>query len=172
VRDAALRAQVGGLARCARGKITASLGTVAFREPAAAQPAGLGVDFSCTSSCTYEARVLRVESGSVAVTATGLVAAGDHGVDVPGDNLRPGTYQYAFRAAVAGKPGTAVTRYSRPFTLRREVPVPETVPEPPPAEEEQPPPPPPPPAEESPPALPLLPSLPSLVPTGPATIRR
>src|SRR5215211_7761156 len=124
VRDAALRAQVGGLTQCKRGKITANLGRVAFREPAPTPPSGLGVDFSCTASCTYEARVVRVESGSVAVTTSGAVPAGDHAVDVAADDLVAGTYQYAFRASATGKPGTAVTRYSRPFTIRREVPQP------------------------------------------------
>jgi hypothetical protein len=176
VRDGALRAQVGGLTQCRRGKITANLGRVAFREPDATPPARLGVDFSCTSSCTYEARVVRVDSGSVAVTTTGAAPAGDHAVDVSGDALAPGTYQYAFRASVAGKPGTAVTRYSRPFTLQR------VVTQPPPTEPTDPPadppvddppvddpPPPPPPTEDVPPLLPLLPSLPTLVPTRPAT---
>src|SRR5215208_6730452 len=154
VRDAALRAQVGGLTQCKRGKITANLGRVAFREPASTAPSGLGVDFSCTASCTYEARVVRVDSGSVAVTATGAAAAGDHGLDVASDDLEAGTYQYAFRASAIGRPGTAVTRYSRPFTIRREVPQP--------APEEP----------TDPPLLPLLASLPTLVATGPAAIKQ
>ena len=172
VRDAALRAQVGGLTQCKRGKITANLGRVAFREPAATPPSGLGVDFSCAAWCTYEARVVRVESGSVAVTTTGVVPAGDHGLDVSSDDLVAGTYQYAFRASATGKPGTAVTRYSRPFTIRREVPqpAPEEPTDPPadpPVED-----PPPPPVETASPLLPLLPSLPTLVATGPAAIRQ
>jgi hypothetical protein len=178
VRDGALRAQVGGLTQCRRGKITANLGRVVFREPAATPPARLGVDFSCTATCTYEARVVRVDSGSVAVTATGAAPPGDHAVDVAGDDLTAGTYQYAFRASAAGKPGTAVVRYSRPFTLRREVPQPPpTEPTDPPADppaEDPPvePPPPPPPAEDVPPPLPLLSSLPTLVPTVPPTAGR
>src|SRR3954468_20817485 len=67
VRNGALRAQVGGLTRCKRGKITANLGHVVFRDPGATQPSSLGIDFSCKASCTYEARVVRVDSGSVAV---------------------------------------------------------------------------------------------------------
>jgi hypothetical protein len=177
VRDAALRAQVGGLTQCARGKSTANLGSVAFREPAAVPPAALGVDFSCKAWCTYEARVVRVETGSVALTTTGIVPAGDHGLDVAGDDLAAGTYQYAFRASATGKPGTAVTRYSRPFTLRREVPqpAPEQPTDPPadpPVEDPPPPPPPPPPTENASPLLPLLASLPTLVPTSPAAIKR
>src|SRR5215217_1928520 len=175
VRDAALRAQVGGLTQCKRGKITANLGRVAFREPAPTPPSGPGVDFSCTASCTYEARVVRVESGSVAVTTTGAAPPGDHGLDVSSDDLAAGTYQYAFRASATGKPGTAVTRYSRPFTIRREVPQP--APEEPAAPPADPPveesvPPPPPPVQNASPLLPLLPSLPTLVPTGPAAIKQ
>ena len=173
VRDGALRAQVGGLTQCRRGKITANLGRVVFREPVSTTPSRLGVDFSCTASCTYEARVVRVESGSVAVTTSGAVPAGDHAVDVAADDLAAGTYQYAFRASAAGKPGTAVTRYSRPFTLRREVPQPAPEePIDPPADPPVDDPPPLPPAESASPLLPLLPWLPTLVPTSPATADR
>ena len=117
VRSAALRAQAGSLVQCARGKVRTGLGDVVFHEPAADGPAELGIDFSCTFICRYEARVVRVETGAVALTASGTAPVGQQAVTLDAADLEPGTYQYAFRASAAGRPGTAVTRYSRPFTL-------------------------------------------------------
>jgi hypothetical protein len=117
VRSAALRAQAGSLVQCSRGKVRTGLGDVVFHEPSSEEPAALGIDFSCSFICRYDARVVRVETGSVALTSSGTASAGTQTVTLPADELRPGTYQYAFRASAAGRPGTAVTRYSRPFTV-------------------------------------------------------
>ena len=117
VRSAALRAQEGTLARCARPKVTSSLAYVAFREPTSAPPAELGVDFACTVICKYSARVLNADTGEVAAATAGAAAPGEASAVLPADELAPGTYQYTFRANSAGRAGTAVMRYSRPFTI-------------------------------------------------------
>jgi hypothetical protein len=117
VRLAALRAQAGSLVQCSRGKVRTGLGDVVFREPSADAPAALGIEFSCNVICRYQARVVHVETGSVALTSSGTAPVGTQKLTLSADELRPGTYQYAFRASAAGRPGTAVTRYSRPFTV-------------------------------------------------------
>jgi hypothetical protein len=117
VRSAALRAQAGSLVQCARGKVRTGLGDVVFHEPSVDAPAALGIDFSCNFICRYQARVVRVETGTVALETSGTAAVGDQAVTLSAEELEPGTYQYAFRASAAGRPGTAVTRYSRPFTV-------------------------------------------------------
>jgi hypothetical protein len=177
VRSAALRAQEGTLARCAKPKITSSLAYVAFREPTQA-PTELGVDFACTVICKYSARVLNTDTGDVAATTAGAAAPGEASVVLAADELAPGTYQYAFRANSAGRAGTAVMRYSRPFTIAAPpAPPPTDPPEPTEAGGDDPgsgegsgegadPPPPAPPAPA--PAairLPSLPQLPTLLPT-------
>jgi hypothetical protein len=124
VRSAALRAQAGSLVQCSRGKVRTGLGDVVFHEPSVDAPAALGIDFSCNFICRYQARVVRVETGSVALETTGTAAVGEQALTLPADELEPGTYQYAFRASAAGRPGTAVTRYSRPFTLGEPAPEP------------------------------------------------
>ncbi len=136
VRSAALRAQEGALVRCGRPKVTSSLAYVAFREPTAEPPTELGVDFACTKICKYSARVLNTDTGEVAATTAGAVAPGEASVVLPADELTPGSYQYAFRAASAGRAGTAVVRYSRPFTIAAP---PAPPPPPPPVEPEEPP---------------------------------
>jgi hypothetical protein len=124
VRSAALRAQAGTLVQCSRGKVRTGLGDVVFHEPPVEGPPALGIDFSCSFICRYEARVVRVETGAVALSSSGTAPVGTQSLTLPADDLRPGTYQYAFRASAAGRPGTAVTRYSRPFTLGEPAPEP------------------------------------------------
>jgi hypothetical protein len=145
VRSAALRAQAGTLVQCSQGKVRTGLGEVVFHEPSVEGPPALGIDFSCSFICRYEARVVRVETGAVALSSSGTAPVGTQTVALPADELPPGTYQYAFRASAAGRPGTAVTRYSRPFTLSAPV------------------------AEPPAPELKALPLLPTLEPTVPAS---
>jgi hypothetical protein len=117
VRSAALRAQAGTLVQCAKGKTPAGVGAVVFHDPTAGDVPALGIDFSCTLICRYEARVVRVETGKVTLVAAGTGSVGAQTVSVDAAKLPPGTYQYSFRASAAGRPGTAVTRFSRPFTI-------------------------------------------------------
>jgi hypothetical protein len=170
VRAAALRAQAGSLVQCSRGKVRTGLGRVVFHEPPVDEPSesvdpdpqsdvekpALRIDLTCTAICRYEARVIRVDTGAVALSTSGTAAKGKETVKLPAEDLRPATYQYAFRASAAGKPGSAVTRYSRPFTIKG------AVPEPPPLD-----------GPLGPPLPPLrtlssLPTLPTLLPTVPA----
>ena len=87
---------------------------------------------------------------------------------MPGDSHPTGEYQYTVRTFVTGKPGTAVVRSSRAFTITAPLPPPPVTEEPPaddpPAD---PPPPPPAPPEALLPLLPLVPSLPTLAPVVP-----
>ncbi|MGZ4353464.1 MAG: hypothetical protein ACXVZ4_07955 [Gaiellaceae bacterium] len=150
VRQAALAARDGTATQCTAAKTAGSVAGVVFHDPPA-EPGPLQVDLACAPACTYRAQVLDVQTGKIAAEADGD-ATGTQTVSIPVDGLEPGTYQYLLRAYMPGKPGTAATRYSRPFTI-----------------------PPPPPPEQTAtiatpplPALPLLPSLPTLEPTVPA----
>jgi hypothetical protein len=112
VRRAALAAQGGALAGCAKEKMTANVGDVAFQAPAP----DFQIGFSCQLPCTYELRVLDVASGDVVGRATGK-AVGLATVKLPAGTVPPGEYQYALRVFKCGKPGTAETRFSTPFAL-------------------------------------------------------
>jgi len=76
----------------------------------------LAVDFSCTLPCSYQLRVLDAQTSEV-VAATEGKAVGGQTSTLPAAGLAAGTYEYALRVFKCGKPGTATTRYSRPFTL-------------------------------------------------------
>ncbi len=150
VRLGALAAQDGTFAICPAPKTASSLDRVAFHQPlAAAGP--FQVDLTCSRTCTYETRLLDLQTGEPATLIDGE-GTGDQTVSIPAETLAPGSYEYELRAFTSGKPGTAVTRTSRPFTI-----------EPPPPPDE--PAPPPPPLREL--LLPLLPGLPTLVPLTP-----
>ena len=116
VRTAALEAHDGTLSSCPQDKTTDNLSGVAFHEPSATAPSVLTVDFTCTLPCNYRVRVLDAQTGEAAATAEGN-AVGDQTDTISTEGLAPGTYEYALRAFKCGKPGTAETRYSRPFTL-------------------------------------------------------
>lgn len=115
VRSSALAAQSASLVACRSAKVTASLGKVVFFSPEA-PAAPLEVGFSCAVACSYVARVVRVDTGTVAAETAGSSPAGEGSATLTGP-LSPGAYQYAFRAYSAGRPGTAITRYSRPFEV-------------------------------------------------------
>ncbi len=73
---------------------------------------------SALAACNYVARIVRVDTGAVAAETAGSSAAGDGSATFT-NTLSPESYQYAFRAYAAGHrhPGTAITRYSRPFEV-------------------------------------------------------
>jgi hypothetical protein len=116
VRAAALEAQAGGLGRCSAGKTTSDLGDVVFHEPTLTEPRTLAVDFSCAQPCSYAAEVLDAQTGAVVAGVSGK-AVGNQTVALPADNLEAGSYQYVLRALKCGKPGTAVARFSRAFSV-------------------------------------------------------
>jgi hypothetical protein len=118
VRTAALAAQDGTLSGCPQDKTTDNVSGIVFHEPSATEPSALAVDFTCTLPCSYQVRVLDARTSEVAATTEGK-AVGDQTTTIPTDGLVPATYEYALRVFKCGKPGTAETRYSRPFTLPR-----------------------------------------------------
>jgi hypothetical protein len=115
VRLAALAAQNGTVATCAAGKTASSLVGVVFRD-AAASPGSLQIDLTCDAACTYRTDLINLETGRAVSTVDGD-GAGSQTVSIPQAGLASGSYQYAVRAFTSGRPGTAVTRYSRPFTV-------------------------------------------------------
>jgi hypothetical protein len=116
VRAAALAAQAGTLAQCPQEKTTSDVDGVVFHEPSPTVPSTLAVDFSCALPCSYELRVIDASTADV-VAATEGKAVGEESATLPADTLGPGTYQYALRVFKSGKPGTAETRFSRPFSV-------------------------------------------------------
>ena len=126
VRAAALAARDGRLAECGRDKTTDNVDGVVFYEASTVAPRALQVQFTCAEPCTYEVQVLDAKTSDVVAT-TGGKAVGLETSVLSTDSLDPGTYQYAFRVFKCGKPGTAETRFSRPFALSADVPVPESL---------------------------------------------
>jgi hypothetical protein len=116
VRDAALAAQAGVLAHCHTVKTTHDLAGVTFHEPTTTTPGALSVDLTCASPCSYQLRVLDATTGAADAAAAGK-AVNQQTVTIPTEGLTDGSYQYALRVFKCGKPGTAETRYSRPFAL-------------------------------------------------------
>jgi hypothetical protein len=116
VRQAALAAQAGTLAACTQEKTTVDADGVVFHGPSSTDPSLLTVDFSCLLPCSYQFRVIDATSGEVAAASEGK-AVGAESVTLPTAALASGTYQYALRIFKCGKPGTAETRFSRPFAF-------------------------------------------------------
>lgn len=141
VRLAALAAQSGTFTSCAAPKTASSLVGAVFRDAStAAGP--LQIDLTCDTVCSYRADLIDLGNGRVASTVDGD-GAGEQTVSIPDTGLGSGSYQYALRTFTLGRPGTAVTRYSRPFTIPAA------------------------PAGVQTTLLPLLSSLPTLAPTAP-----
>jgi hypothetical protein len=115
VRLAALAAQNGTFASCATRKTASSLVSAVFRDPSATSGA-LQIDLTCDGACTYRAGLIDLESGRVVSTVDGD-GIDDQAISIPHAGLVPGSYQYTLRTFTSGRPGTAVTRYSRPFTI-------------------------------------------------------
>ena len=113
VRAAALAAQAGTLARCA-DEPAAPLADVVFRQPAAPPGLPFAVELSCPAACTYRADLLDADTGAVVSAARGD-ALGMQTVAIPPPAAPSARYQYALRVFAAGRPGTAVARYSSPF---------------------------------------------------------
>ncbi len=113
VRAAAGAAQAGTLATCP-GNARPALDDVVFREPAAGSAGQFALEIACTLPCAYRAELLDAQTGASVGTASGD-AVGAETVRLPVPPLPAGSYQYALRVFGAGRPGTAVTRYSRPF---------------------------------------------------------
>jgi hypothetical protein len=116
VRLGALAAQGGTFAHCTTVKTASSFKSVVFHGPPPA-PGPLQIDLTCDAACTYHAQLIDLDDGQVAATADGESPGEQATVSIPADAINPGTYQYVLRAYTAGRPGTAVTRYSEPFTI-------------------------------------------------------
>ena len=117
----ALAAQDGTLAQCAKAKTASNFESVVFHQPPA-EPGPLQIDLTCASACAYTRaadRPARRHGRSQASTAT---ATGLQTIAIPGDDHPTGEYQYTVRTFVTGKPGTAVVRSSRPFTITAPLP--------------------------------------------------
>jgi hypothetical protein len=110
VRRAALAAQAGTLADCAKQKTTANVSDIAFHAPNDT----LEASFTCLLPCTYELRVLDAKTGRPVASATGN-AVGASAVRISAADVEPGDYQYALRVYKCGKPGTAEMRFSTTF---------------------------------------------------------
>ena len=167
LRAGALAAQDGTGAECAKPKTASNFESVVFHQPPA-EPGPLQIDLTCASACTYRAQLIDLHDGTAVATVDGA-GTGLQAISLPGDNRPTGDYQYTVRTFATGKPGTAVVRSSRPFTIT-------APPPPPPPVTEDParrgsargsPPPPPAPPEALLPLLPLVPSLPTLAPVVP-----
>jgi hypothetical protein len=117
VRSAAMRAQRGTLVTCKRAKLGGDVGNVAFHNLSTSEKPSLDIDFRCASVCRYEARIVNSTTGALALSSSGTTSSGPQTATLPAAGLDPGTYQYAFRAVAAGRAGTALARFSRPFVI-------------------------------------------------------
>ena len=163
VREAALLARDGSLAGCARPKLVNPVRAVVFpeRQRVPFDQLEWELELSCDEPCRYVARIVPVphpESPAAleyaperkVVSTTGSALANEpERVAFPAQPLPPGRYRFAIRIFAERKAGTAVTRFSEPFTVDEKAPH-----DPPPAPEQAPPPeqPPPPPESPAPPA--------------------
>jgi hypothetical protein len=167
LRAGAIAAQDGTGVECEKPKTASNFESVVFHQPPT-EPGPLQIDLTCASACTYRAQLIDLHDGTAVATVDGA-GSGLQAISIPNDNRPTGDYQYKVRTLVTGKPGTAVVRSSRPFTITAPPPPPPPVTEDPPAEDPpaDPPPPPPAPPEALLPLLPLVPSLPTLAPVVP-----
>ena len=116
VRSAALAAQTGTLAQCAKVKTTANVDDVVFGGPSDSAPDTVQTGFTCNLPCTYRLEILDAATGDPVASKSGK-AVGLTTVKLPTADLPPGQYEYALRAFKCGKPGTAETRFSTAFAL-------------------------------------------------------
>jgi hypothetical protein len=133
VRAAALAAQEGRLARCpaAKAKRVNPLRSVVW--PAVSEFVESHADWSarltCDRPCRYDLRIERVLEPEIvsplaALTLPRSLGRGGsapvgvpHRAALPSQALLPGRYQYVLRVFEARRPGTAVVRISKPFTV-------------------------------------------------------
>ena len=60
--------------------------------------------------------MIDAHTGAIVARTAGK-AVGAQTISIPADGLDPGSYQYTLHALKCGKPGTAESRYSRPFAV-------------------------------------------------------
>jgi hypothetical protein len=134
VRDAALAARDGRLARCsaANAKRVNPLRSVTFA-PESEYPEGHAdwrAHLTCDRPCRYSLRIVPAEAPGIvpplalltgarrSLQATGAAPAGVLSeVAFPAEPLLPGSYQFVLRVFETGRPGTAVLRISDPFRV-------------------------------------------------------
>jgi hypothetical protein len=129
VRDAALAAREGKLARCAArsAKAVNVVDTLSLPSGGSYQPVdSWRVELTCSRSCTYAARVVDTSpwapSGALRLllptATTGAVAPNEAAsAELPASGLDPGAYQVVVRVFETGRPGTAVVRTSEPLVV-------------------------------------------------------
>ena len=129
VRDAAIAARAGTLARCAPKRVN-PLREVAFpNEPQPTADARTEVttenktwkiELTCDTPCRYVARIERLAFPPARVLeAAGFAGTTEQTIEFPAETLSPGAYQYRLRVFATGRPGSAVERFSRPFNVVR-----------------------------------------------------
>jgi hypothetical protein len=136
VRDAALAARDGQLARCpgGSGKAVNVLDTLALPSGGSYAPVdSWRIELSCSRACTYTARVVDTNPWTppsalrllLPTAVKGAVAPNEAtSAALPAAGLDPGTYQIVVRVFETGRPGTAVVRTSDPLTARAPGPAP------------------------------------------------
>ncbi|MFL5934497.1 MAG: hypothetical protein ACJ755_11635, partial [Gaiellaceae bacterium] len=131
VRDAALGAREGTLARCAgtKAKAVNVLETLTLPGAGAYQAVDpWRVELTCSRDCSYTARVvgtepwappsaLRLLVGELGAV-TGSAASNESATaELTAFGLEPGAYQIVVRVFETGRPGTAVVRMSEPLVV-------------------------------------------------------
>ena len=133
VREAALAAREGRLARCAgrKAKAVNVLESVTLPGGGSYSAADLWrVELTCSRPCSYTARLVGTEPWAPAPPSAlrlllgglgavkGVVAANEPvAAELTAFDLEPGTYQIVVRVFETGRPGTAVVRTSDPLLL-------------------------------------------------------
>lgn len=133
VRQAALAARDGKLARCAgkKAKKVNPVREVTFpkRDSYPVKNDRWEADVTCDRPCQFVGRIVPAEPAAVVraldlLTETALSVEGSApgrrktAVRFPEQPLAAGTYQFVVRIFETGKPGTSAVRFSEPFTVR------------------------------------------------------
>ncbi len=133
VRDASLAARDGTLARCnaKKAKRVNPLGSVTFsgQRSFGDDNQTWSADLTCDRACRFQARIVAAGAPQLLSPlellrgATTLAVEGEAPerqqvtVTLPPEPLAAGTYQFVLRVFETGKAGTAVVRYSEPFSV-------------------------------------------------------
>ena len=129
VRDAALAARQGTLARCAgrNAKAVNVLETLSLPGGGSYAPVdSWRVELTCSRACTYSARVVDTSPWTPSSALRLLLPSSAKGAGAPNEaaaaelpaaGLDPGAYQVVVRVFETGRPGTAVVRTSEPLVV-------------------------------------------------------
>jgi hypothetical protein len=129
VREAALSARQGSLARCAgrKAKAVNVLETLSLPDGGSYAPVdSWRVELTCSRACTYSTRVVDTSPWTPSTALRLLLPTGAKGAvapneavaaELPAAGLDPGAYQIVVRVFETGRPGTAVVRTSDPLVV-------------------------------------------------------